>query len=544
MKKNIVTLSALILAGIAISTACNFSTAPVQETEESSTTTLTPVTFDDDFIRGFDASAVDYYDINWYNTDGTQADFFEILAAHGVNTVRLRIWNDPSQEVEGSVPEGDNTLERTLRMAKSIKDAGLDFMLDFHYSDTWADPGKQIVPAEWADLTSVSDVEEALADYTKEVLTELKNINCLPDYVQVGNEINNGILRHDGYSSEKGTASSSPTFPLGTAKEDGSTYNYLKYLAAGCDAVRDVSSDIKIVLHVASSSSGSDTSTIAAIENYGEIDYDIIGLSYYPWESSHGTISDMQTKLSNWKSSYNKDVIIAECSGIWNYSTSDTSALETETAHMIDPDTGSVYSDLTMDSSSTYITGSIANQKAIVRHIMDAAYDAGACGVFTWGGETRASWKWAMFTYNGVAMDSIDAFNYTPVSSSSSSSQTSTQEIYSGSFTADGSLQQFLTADYFENYTISKITLTASDIDWGSSTDWRWLKAYSDNEWDSTALTLIDYDYDSDSTDESSGTDSLSTTSTISAIQTNGLYLAGLSGMSCTISVTAEVTSE
>ena len=419
MKKIIVMLAGILLIGLAVFTACNFTTAQVDEDQNNGEDGgLTKITFNDGFIRGFDASAVDYYEttdnVSWSDTDGTKADFFEILAAHGVNTVRLRIWNDPSQKVEGSVPQGDNTLERTLRMAKRVKDAGLDLMLDFHYSDTWADPSKQIVPASWKNLTSVSEVESALSNYTKEVLTALKNINCLPEYVQVGNEINNGILRHDVYnSSGYGSASSSPTFPLGTLQEDGSTYNYLKYLDAGCKAVRSISSDINIVLHVASSSS-SDTSTISAIEKYG-IDYDIIGLSYYPWESSHGTIAAMQTKVSNWKSNYNKNVIIAECSGIWEYSTSDTGKLVTETSHMIDPDTGSVYSDLTMDSTNSYIIGSIPNQKSIVRHIMDAAYDSGACGVFTWGGETRGTWNWAMFTWGCVAMDSLDAFNYSPV---------------------------------------------------------------------------------------------------------------------------------
>ena len=141
-----------------------------------------------DFIRGFDASYVDYYEENnleYTDSKGTARDFFVILKEKGVNTVRLRLWVEPAkgkEEASDSGVTGDNDLARTVRMAQRAKKAGLKVLLDFHYSDYWADPGKQIIPSSWREIADSETMAEKISSYTKEVLKTMKTLNVLPDY--------------------------------------------------------------------------------------------------------------------------------------------------------------------------------------------------------------------------------------------------------------------------------------------------------------------------------------------------------------------------
>ncbi|MBQ9623249.1 MAG: glycosyl hydrolase 53 family protein [Treponema sp.] len=362
------------------------------------------IDFGDNFIRGFDASAVDYYENNvdgkgavtYKDTDGTTADFFVILAKHGYDTVRLRIWNDPSQQVEGSVPVGDNTLERTISMAKRIKAAGLKLMLDFHYSDTWTDPAKQYVPRAWLDAESKDDIASRVSEYTTSVLQSLKDeAEIVPSYVQIGNEINSGMIR------DKTTPSSTnPDFDYA-----GTGDTQAQYLESASEAVRAFDESIKIIVHV--TSSNTPTNLLNRLKS-ANLDYDIIGLSYYPWEN-HGTISAMISNVKNWKSTYGKDVIIAETSAQFAGDDSTVSKRNYSYQYMIDPDTSELYSDLTTEtvSSTICVVGSVANAKAILRHIMQETFDAEGIGCVAWGGEMHGDW-------DGKAMDNIDAFNYKP----------------------------------------------------------------------------------------------------------------------------------
>ncbi|MCR5218589.1 glycosyl hydrolase 53 family protein, partial [Treponema sp.] len=176
----------------------------------------------DNFVRGFDLSAVDYwendeapskgYDKNWYDTDGSQKSIYAILKNHGIDTVRIRVWVDPENApvTDESWPAskewntGDCTTERAVRMAKAAKDAGLKVLLDFHYSDYWTDPGKQVIPLSWQNITTKEGLAAKVSEYTTEVLTALKDGNATPDYVQVGNEIDSGILIHTSYNASSG----------------------------------------------------------------------------------------------------------------------------------------------------------------------------------------------------------------------------------------------------------------------------------------------------------------------------------------------------
>lgn len=361
----------------------------------------------DSFVLGFDASSVDYYEKKdsqkWYDTDGTEKEFFTLLKNHGVNTVRLRIWNDPDNAPEGSDVTGDCNLERLVAMAKRVKSAGLKLMLDFHYSDTWADPGRQIVPYMWKDLTSVEEVANAISEYTAKILRQLKiQADVTPYYVQIGNEINPGLLLHTEINS---SGSGSGTFAYGGGNR---SENIVTYLKAASKAVRDFNDKIKIMVHVASSNS---PETLLNTLKNGSLDYDVIGLSYYPRYESHGTISKLKTRISSWKTTYSKDVVIAEMAFDWNYNVNyGVSNLINAKANLVNPETASVYSDLELDSESNYVLGSVENQKKVLVHITDESKSSGAIGVCTWGGEIR-DWEHGMFTWEGKAFDSIDFFN-------------------------------------------------------------------------------------------------------------------------------------
>ncbi|MFI5131187.1 MAG: glycosyl hydrolase 53 family protein, partial [Chitinophagales bacterium] len=138
-----------------------------------------------------------------FSDNGVEKDPILIMKDHGFNYVRLRIFNDPARDSGYSPKKGFCDLAHTKQMAKRVKDAGLKLLLDFHYSDYWADPGKQYKPAAWRGL-SFEDLKKAVYDYTKNVMQELKNQGTTPDMVQVGNEINHGIVWPEGNVSNLG----------------------------------------------------------------------------------------------------------------------------------------------------------------------------------------------------------------------------------------------------------------------------------------------------------------------------------------------------
>lgn len=223
-----------------------------------------------------------------FSIDGRQDDAITILKAYGFNYIRLRIFNDPTAD-SGYSKEGYCGLDETLRMARRIKAANMKFLLDFHYSDTWADPGKQFKPEAWKNL-SFPDMTKALHDYTRDVLSALKAQGTLPDMVQVGNEINHGILWPDGAFTN--------------------TDNLAALLKSGINAVREVSPKAKVMLHIADG--GQNEESRSFIDNMLSrgVQFDIIGESYYPqW---HGTLEDLSNNLSDLSNRYNMDVVVAE----------------------------------------------------------------------------------------------------------------------------------------------------------------------------------------------------------------------------------------
>src|SRR3972149_10342518 len=236
-----------------------------------------------DFIKGVDVSMLAEIEKNggiYYDTDGQQKDCLTILRNHGVNWIRLRLWNNPVFTADRialeNLQEGNNVqpgdpvgggncdLETVRGVAQRAKALGMKFSLDFHYSDFWADPGRQPTPAAWADL-SPSEMEEALYEYTKSVLTDLQENNAAPDMVAIGNEVTSGIC-----------------WPTGKIVNDDYT-EFIKLLEKGSQAVREVLPDAKIMIHL---NDGGNNATFRKMFDKLEsasLDYDIIGLSYYPY---------------------------------------------------------------------------------------------------------------------------------------------------------------------------------------------------------------------------------------------------------------------
>ncbi|TMI93442.1 MAG: DUF4982 domain-containing protein [Bacteroidetes bacterium] len=226
-----------------------------------------------------------------FSDKGVQKDAIWILKEHGFNYVRLRIFNNPSADSGYSPGKGFCDLEHTKQMAKRIKAAGLKFLLDFHYSDTWADPGKQYKPSAWKGL-SFPVLKDSVYEFTKKVVSELKNQGTAPDMVQIGNEINHGLV-----------------WPEGQVKHLDSLAELVK---AGTDAVLKVEPSAIILLHIALG--GQNDESVFFLENMLSrgVYFDVIGESYYPkW---HGTLDDLRNNLSDLARRYGKDIVVVEYS--------------------------------------------------------------------------------------------------------------------------------------------------------------------------------------------------------------------------------------
>jgi beta-galactosidase len=226
-----------------------------------------------------------------FSDKGVQKDVLEILKDHGFNYIRLRLFVDPANDSGYSPKKGFCDLRHTLDMAIRIKKAGMKFLLDFHYSDTWADPGKQFKPKAWEGF-DFDQLAKKVFDYTTSVLLALKAQGTLPDMVQTGNEINHGIV-----------------WPEGNVQHLDSLAVLLN---AGMAAVKKVDPSIITMLHIALG--GQNAESEFFIDNIMRrgLSFDVIGESYYPkW---HGTLEDLQKNLNALHNKYHKPVLVAEYS--------------------------------------------------------------------------------------------------------------------------------------------------------------------------------------------------------------------------------------
>ena len=247
------------------------------------------------FIIGADISWVQQQEadgIRWTD-DGQQKDILTILKEHGFHWIRLRIFVNPAAE-GGYSEEGFCDLEHTLRMASRVKAAGMRLMLDFHYSDTWADPGHQTKPAAWSDLHGAA-LEKAVHDHTKRVVTALKKQGTPPDIVQIGNEISNGFLWPDG--------------KVWKTKDWASFRGLIK---AGIAGAKEVDPTVKIMIHLAWGGQNKQSRSFLDKALAQGVDFDILGQSYYPkW---HGTLDDLKANLTDLARRYKRDIMLVEYS--------------------------------------------------------------------------------------------------------------------------------------------------------------------------------------------------------------------------------------
>jgi arabinogalactan endo-1,4-beta-galactosidase len=220
----------------------------------------------------------------FYTAAGQQQTALNILKSSGINIVRLRLWHTPADAHSG--------LAEVETFAQTIKTAGINWWLDFHYSDTWADPSNQTLPAAWQTL-SYTVLLDSVYNYTYRVMSDLKAKNILPAIVQIGNETNSGMLWNIGKVGG--------TF-------DTNWPQYAALVKKGIDAVKAVDPSIKVMLHFAGTTGAS--WFFNNIKTQG-VNYDIMGLSYYYWWHNRN-LTELQTDLNALAAAFDKDIFIAE----------------------------------------------------------------------------------------------------------------------------------------------------------------------------------------------------------------------------------------
>jgi len=226
-----------------------------------------------------------------FSDNGVPGDAIGIMKAHGFNYIRLRIFNEPANPKGYSPKQGFCDLEHTRQMAKRIKAAGMKFLLDFHYSDYWADPQQQNKPAAWAG-EDFAALKKSLYDYTLNVMRQLKDQGTTPDMVQIGNEINHGMVWPEG----------------GINNLD----SLAQLIYEGFKGVRAVSPNTILMLHIALGGQNAEARFFLDNMKKRNVPFDVIGLSYYPkW---HGTLSDLKNNMADLAKRYPQQVMVAEYS--------------------------------------------------------------------------------------------------------------------------------------------------------------------------------------------------------------------------------------
>ncbi|WP_434810217.1 glycosyl hydrolase 53 family protein [Microbacterium sp. bgisy189] len=298
-----------------------------------------------DFINGVDVSSVlslEASGVVFRDADGQVADLFDVLADHGITDVRVRVWNDPFDADGNGYGGGDVDVARAVEIGERATDAGLGVLVDFHYSDFWADPAKQQAPKAWASL-DVAAKADAVTAFTTDALEQFVTAGVDVQMVQVGNETNGAVAGVTGWAGMS------------------------QIFAAGSAAVRDVTPDAKVAVHFTNpESSGRYAGYAAQLDNY-DVDYDVFASSYYPYW--HGTTTNLTSVLSQVATTYGKEVMVAETS--W------ATTLEDGDGH------GNV---IDLASEATQYPLSVQGQATAVRDVIQAVADVGEAGigVFYW----------------------------------------------------------------------------------------------------------------------------------------------------------------
>lgn len=249
----------------------------------------------DDFAMGVDVSTVlslEESGVVFRDAAGAPADLFEVLADSGVNSVRIRVWNDPYDASGRGYGGGTVDVDRAVEIGQRATAAELDVLVDFHYSDFWADPARQLAPKAWAELSD-ADTVTALHDFTADALQRFEDAGVDVRTVQIGNETNNAIAGHTRRGREIDA-------------------QFAALVSAGSAAVREVLPDALVAVHFTNPETPGRYATYAAGLDAFDVDYDVFASSYYPYW--HGTIDNLTAVLSEVAATHGKQVMVAETS--------------------------------------------------------------------------------------------------------------------------------------------------------------------------------------------------------------------------------------
>ena len=257
------------------------------------------ITLPEDFIFGMDASCVPALEksgVKYYDFEGNEQDVFKTLSENGIRYIRVRVWNYPYDENGNGYGGGNCDIQNTLTIGKRATQHGMKLLVDFHYSDFWADPGKQMVPLVWKDM-NIEKKAQALYQYTKESLQLLKDDGVDVGMVQVGNETNGKLCGEADWK------------------------NICTLMNAGSQAVREVFPDAQVAVHFANPEKAGTYRYYANQLFQHQVDYDVFASSYYPYW--HGTLENLSQVLTEISQSYHKKVMIAETSYAYTAENSD-----------------------------------------------------------------------------------------------------------------------------------------------------------------------------------------------------------------------------
>ncbi len=313
-------------------------------------------------ILGIDASTyfeeIDHGAV--YKKNGKTIDPLLEFRRNGVDWFRIRLWNDPYSEDGEPYLAGTCDLKSYIRLAERVKELGYHILLDFHYSDFWADPGKQMIPKAWRGMV-LDELAESIYNFTKRTLITLKEVGLAPEMVAVGNEITNGFL-----------------WPMGKLDMGGGVRgnyeSFLKLLSSGVAAVREVLPSAEIMLHLERSNDREVYREFFKEVTEAGIDFDIIGASYYPYW--HGTPEELFFNLKECRDNFSKKIMVAELG--YGFTTKPYS-LDGEKKRLV------------IDEERAYIEGftdkypiSAQGQAAFVRDFLRGARENGIDGIFYW----------------------------------------------------------------------------------------------------------------------------------------------------------------
>ena len=329
MKKYLFLLLSLAL----LLTGCETAETPATKPQRQPAITIQKVEdLSEDFLLGADISsliALENSGMVYHNLDGHPQELVSLLHEAGINAIRVRVWNDPYDTQGNGYGGGNCDLETAIAIGKRAMEYDMKLLVDFHYSDFWADPGKQQPPKAWSGYT-LSEKSTAIRDYTKESLQAFRDAGITVSMVQVGNETTVGFC---------GEWTAEGQYPL---------------MAAAAKAIREFDPSIQIAVHYTNPEKGGYTTFARWLQEH-QVDYDIFASSYYPaW---HGTLENLSVQLNAVAEGYGKQVMVAETA--WDHISYDANA----------------------QGAYPY---SVQGQADAIRSVVQTVHDVGGIGVFYW----------------------------------------------------------------------------------------------------------------------------------------------------------------